>query len=36
LSEGGAVEGQTVKVEYHWLDGEYDRLPYVMSDFVTE
>jgi putative ABC transport system substrate-binding protein len=27
LSETGYVEGQNVIVEYHWLEGHYDRLP---------
>jgi ABC transporter substrate binding protein len=27
LNETGTVEGQDVMVEYHWLDGHYDRLP---------
>jgi putative ABC transport system substrate-binding protein len=26
LNETGYVEGQTVGVEYNWLDGQYDRL----------
>jgi putative ABC transport system substrate-binding protein len=34
LSETGYVEGQNVTVEYHWLDGQYDRLPAVMADLV--
>jgi len=25
LNETGYVEGQNVTVEYHWLDGQYDR-----------
>src|SRR6202047_128554 len=28
------VEGQNVTVEYHWLDGEYDRVPALMADLV--
>jgi putative tryptophan/tyrosine transport system substrate-binding protein len=27
LNEAGYVEGQNVTVEYHWLDGQYERLP---------
>ena len=27
LNETGYVEGQNVTVEYHWLEGQYDRLP---------
>ena len=34
LSETGYVEGQNVAVEYHWLGGEYDRLPTLMADLV--
>jgi putative ABC transport system substrate-binding protein len=28
LAEGGFIEGQNVAVEYHWLNGQYDRLPH--------
>jgi putative tryptophan/tyrosine transport system substrate-binding protein len=35
LSESSYVEGQNVKVEYHWLDGQYDRLAAVMADLVS-
>jgi len=34
LGETGYVEDQNVTVEYHWLEGQYDRLPAVMSDLV--
>src|ERR1700692_1768852 len=34
LSETGYVEGQNVTVEYHWLDGHYDRVPALMADLV--
>ena len=34
LNETGYVEGQNVTVEYHWLDGRYDRLPSLMADLV--
>jgi putative ABC transport system substrate-binding protein len=34
LNEAGYVERQNVTVEYHWLEGEFDRLPALMADFV--
>jgi putative tryptophan/tyrosine transport system substrate-binding protein len=34
LTETGYVEGQNVTVEYHWLEGQYDRLPSLMADLV--
>ncbi len=34
LSETGYTEGQNVTVEYHWLEGQYDRLPAVIADLV--
>jgi hypothetical protein len=34
LSEAGYVEGQNVTVEYHYLDGQYDRMPALMAGLV--
>jgi ABC-type uncharacterized transport system substrate-binding protein len=34
LNETGYVEGRDVMVEYHWLEGQYDRLPALMADLV--
>jgi putative tryptophan/tyrosine transport system substrate-binding protein len=34
LEGNGFVEGQNVTVEYHSLDGQYDRLPVLMADLV--
>jgi putative tryptophan/tyrosine transport system substrate-binding protein len=35
LNETGYVEGQNVTVEYHWLEGQYDRLPALVADLVS-
>src|SRR6202162_5014491 len=34
LNETGYTEGQNVTVEYHYLEGQYDRLPALMADLV--
>jgi putative ABC transport system substrate-binding protein len=34
LNEAGYVEGQNVAVEYHWLGGQYERLPTLLADLV--
>jgi putative ABC transport system substrate-binding protein len=32
LGEAGYVEGQNVVIEYHWLEGHFERLPAVLED----
>jgi putative tryptophan/tyrosine transport system substrate-binding protein len=34
LSQTGHVEDQNVMVEYHWLEGRYDRVPTLTADLV--
>jgi putative tryptophan/tyrosine transport system substrate-binding protein len=34
LSEAGYDEGKNVTVEYDWLEGQYDRVPALMTDLV--
>jgi ABC-type uncharacterized transport system substrate-binding protein len=34
LNETGYIEGQNVRVEYHWLESPYDRLPGLIADLV--
>jgi len=34
MNEAGYIEGQNVTVEYHWLEGRYDRLPALLADLV--
>ena len=34
LNETGYVDGQNVSVEYHWFEGQYDRLSALMADLV--
>ena len=34
LNETGAIESQNVTIEYHWLEGHYDRLPALVADLV--
>jgi putative ABC transport system substrate-binding protein len=34
LSETGNIEGQNVTLEYHWLEGQYGRLPALAADLA--
>jgi putative ABC transport system substrate-binding protein len=34
LNEAGYAEGQNATVEYHWLGGQYDRLPSLLAELV--
>jgi len=34
LSQTGFVDGQNVRVEYHWLGGHYEELPSIINDAV--
>jgi putative ABC transport system substrate-binding protein len=34
LGETDYVEGRNVTIEYHWLEGQYDRVPALMADLV--
>jgi putative tryptophan/tyrosine transport system substrate-binding protein len=34
LRESGYVEGESISIEYRWADGDYDRLPGIVSDLL--
>jgi ABC-type uncharacterized transport system substrate-binding protein len=34
LSETGFFEGRNVTVEYHWMEGQYNRVPALVADLV--
>jgi putative ABC transport system substrate-binding protein len=34
LGEAGYVDGQNVAVEYHWLEGQYERVPALIGDLI--
>src|SRR5262245_59894304 len=35
LNETGYIEGRNVAIEYHWLEGRYDRLPALTAELVN-
>src|SRR5215470_1131686 len=35
LNEAGYTDGRNVTVEYHWLEGRYDRVQGVIADLVS-
>jgi putative tryptophan/tyrosine transport system substrate-binding protein len=34
LGEAGYAEGRNVAVEYHWLEGQFERLPALLADVI--
>src|ERR1700736_5805643 len=34
LQTAGYTDGQDVTVEYHWLEGHYERLPALLADLI--
>ena len=34
LSESGFIDGQNLRIEYHWAENQYDRLPELAADLV--
>ena len=36
LAETGQVEGRHVAIDYRWADGQYDRMPTMVADFLRD
>jgi putative ABC transport system substrate-binding protein len=36
LKESGYIEGQNLAIEYRWANGQYDRLPALVTDLVRQ
>src|ERR1700685_3754275 len=34
IAEAGYIENQNVTVEYHWLEGHYERIPALLDDLI--